>query len=203
MAHERATRTLKPGADRAGGVLAGSGCSTPTATSSRSPTGTSSTTSARQPGTLGTIFRKAQNRIQDPAKLKRLIVDLIDKENWSADRRRHQGRRLRGAAVKGRRGHQVRRRAVLHPPAADPGDGRLRPADAVATPSSTRPAAPAASCSRRTSTPHATPRTSTPTERDHLRDGFVHGVRARRRHRPPGRDEPAAARHRHAQRRVA
>ena len=33
---------------------------------------------------LGTIFRKAQNRIQDPAKLKRLIVDLIDKENWSA-----------------------------------------------------------------------------------------------------------------------
>ena len=27
---------------------------------------------------------KAQNKIQDPAKLKRLIVDLIDKENWSA-----------------------------------------------------------------------------------------------------------------------
>jgi type I restriction enzyme M protein len=39
---------------------------------------------ARQPGTLGVIFRKAQNRIQDPAKLKRLVVDLIDKENWSA-----------------------------------------------------------------------------------------------------------------------
>jgi type I restriction enzyme M protein len=39
---------------------------------------------AQQAGTLGTIFRKAQNRIQDPAKLKRLIVDLIDQENWSA-----------------------------------------------------------------------------------------------------------------------
>lgn len=39
---------------------------------------------AAQPGTLGTIFRKSQNRIQDPAKLKRLISDLIDKENWSA-----------------------------------------------------------------------------------------------------------------------
>ena len=39
---------------------------------------------AKQPGTLGTIFRKAQNRVQDPAKLKQLIVDLIDKENWSA-----------------------------------------------------------------------------------------------------------------------
>ena len=38
----------------------------------------------RQPGTLGTIFRKAQNRIQDPAKLKRLIHDLIDKEKWSS-----------------------------------------------------------------------------------------------------------------------
>ena len=38
----------------------------------------------RQKGTLGTIFRKAQNRIQDPAKLKRLIHDLIDKEQWSS-----------------------------------------------------------------------------------------------------------------------
>ncbi|OLT25119.1 DNA methyltransferase [Nocardiopsis sp. CNR-923] len=36
-----------------------------------------------QPGTLGLIFRKAQNKIQDPAKLKRLIQDYIDKENWS------------------------------------------------------------------------------------------------------------------------
>lgn len=38
---------------------------------------------AREPGLIGTIFRKAQNRIQDPAKLRRLIVDLIDKEQWS------------------------------------------------------------------------------------------------------------------------
>jgi type I restriction enzyme M protein len=34
-------------------------------------------------GVIGVIFRKAQNKIQDPAKLKRLIVDLIDKEDWS------------------------------------------------------------------------------------------------------------------------
>ena len=33
-------------------------------------------------GMLGVIFRKAQNRIQDPAKLRRLIVDLIDQERW-------------------------------------------------------------------------------------------------------------------------
>ena len=31
---------------------------------------------------LGVIFRKAQNRIQDPAKLRRLIVDLMDQEDW-------------------------------------------------------------------------------------------------------------------------
>jgi type I restriction enzyme M protein len=36
----------------------------------------------RHPGMLGVIFRKAQNRIQDPAKLRRLVVDLIDQEQW-------------------------------------------------------------------------------------------------------------------------
>jgi type I restriction enzyme M protein len=35
----------------------------------------------REPGMLGTIFRKAQNKIQDPAKLKRLI-SLMDSETW-------------------------------------------------------------------------------------------------------------------------
>ncbi len=38
----------------------------------------------KRPGMLGTIFRKAQNKIQDPAKLRRLIVDLIDKEEWTS-----------------------------------------------------------------------------------------------------------------------
>ncbi len=33
-------------------------------------------------GLLATIFRKAQNKIQDPAKLKR-VIDLIEGENWS------------------------------------------------------------------------------------------------------------------------
>ena len=36
----------------------------------------------RKPGMLGVVFRKAQNRIQDPAKLRRLVVDLIDRESW-------------------------------------------------------------------------------------------------------------------------
>lgn len=36
----------------------------------------------KQDGMLGTIFRKAQNKIQDPAKLERLIK-MIEKEKWS------------------------------------------------------------------------------------------------------------------------
>ncbi len=36
----------------------------------------------KQPGMLGVIYRKGQNRIQDPAKLQRLIKDLIDEESW-------------------------------------------------------------------------------------------------------------------------
>ncbi len=38
----------------------------------------------QQGGMLGLIFEKAQNRIQDPAKLRQLIVELIGKESWSA-----------------------------------------------------------------------------------------------------------------------
>ncbi|MFL5493022.1 MAG: N-6 DNA methylase [Gemmatimonadales bacterium] len=37
----------------------------------------------KMPGMLGLIFRKAQNKIQDPAKLKRLVSDLIDREQWT------------------------------------------------------------------------------------------------------------------------
>jgi type I restriction enzyme M protein len=36
-----------------------------------------------EPALLGLIFRKALNKIQDPAKLRRLIVELIDSETWS------------------------------------------------------------------------------------------------------------------------
>lgn len=36
----------------------------------------------RQHGLLGLVFRKAQSKIADPAKLRRLIADLIDREQW-------------------------------------------------------------------------------------------------------------------------
>ena len=35
-----------------------------------------------QPGILGVIFRKAQNRIQEPAMLTRLVRELINSESW-------------------------------------------------------------------------------------------------------------------------
>jgi type I restriction enzyme M protein len=35
-------------------------------------------------GMLGIIFHDAKNKIRDPAKLRLLVVDLINKENWSA-----------------------------------------------------------------------------------------------------------------------
>jgi len=37
---------------------------------------------SRKPGMLGEIFRKARQDIQNPATLKRLIVDLIEPEKW-------------------------------------------------------------------------------------------------------------------------
>lgn len=39
-------------------------------------------TLGKEKGMLGLIFRKAQNKVQDPAKLRRLIVDLIDPQQW-------------------------------------------------------------------------------------------------------------------------
>ena len=34
----------------------------------------------KEEGIIGVIFRKAQNKIQDPAKLRKLIIELINKE---------------------------------------------------------------------------------------------------------------------------
>jgi type I restriction enzyme M protein len=36
----------------------------------------------KEDGIIGIIFRKAQNKIQDPAKLRKLIVELINNETW-------------------------------------------------------------------------------------------------------------------------
>ena len=76
------------------------------------------------------------------------------------DGRRREGRRLRGPAGEERAGHQERRRPVLHAARADPGDGGLHRAPSRARRSATRPAAPAAFCSPRTTTSSTTTPTS-------------------------------------------
>lgn len=72
---------------------------------------------SKQGGIIGAIFLKAQNEIQDPAKLKRL-VGLIDGETWLAAGRR-EGQHLRGPARPQRRGREIRRRPILHAAPAD------------------------------------------------------------------------------------
>jgi type I restriction enzyme M protein len=130
---------------------------------------------AKQPGTLGTIFRKAQNRIQDPAKLKRLIVDLIDKENWSAS-----GTDIKGDAYE----------SLLAKGAEDikSGAGQYftpRPliqamVDCVRPTASDKVIDPAAGTGGFLLAAHEFAARNaedlTPDQRDHLRDGLVHGV---------------------------
>ena len=50
----------------------------------RSPLPRTSGGTGRQPGMLGEIFKKARPEIQNPATLKRLIVDLIEPQDWLA-----------------------------------------------------------------------------------------------------------------------
>ena len=130
---------------------------------------------SRRPGVLGTIFRKAQNRIQDPAKLKRLIVDLIDKENWSAT-----GTDIKGDAyeellskgaedIKSGAGQYFTPRSLIQ---AMVDCVQPTVADTV-----TDPAAGTGGfllAAHEYAARHA--ETLTPAQRNHLRDNFVHGV---------------------------
>lgn len=129
---------------------------------------------AREPGVIGTIFRKAQNRIQDPAKLKRLIVDLIDRENWSQSGTDIKGDAYeellsKGASDKGSgAGQYFTPRALIHAIV-----DVIRPtvADTVVDPA----------CGTAgfllVAHEHASQgaESMTPTERDKLRDGLVRG----------------------------
>jgi type I restriction enzyme M protein len=129
----------------------------------------------KQPGTLGVIFRKAQNRIQDPAKLKRLIVDLIDQQNWSAT-----GIDIKGDAyeellskgaedIKSGAGQYFTPRALIDAivDCVDP-----TPSDTVVDPACGTGGFLLAAHAHASSDAG----NLTPEERTHLRDRFVHGV---------------------------
>lgn len=56
---------------------------------------------ATKPGTLGVIFRKAQNKVQNPALLERLIKELIGAQNWSREHADVKGDAYEGLLAKG------------------------------------------------------------------------------------------------------
>jgi type I restriction enzyme M protein len=56
----------------------------------------------KKPGMLGEIFKKARPEIQNPATLRRLIVDLIDAESWSSMQADVKGEFTRGCSPRAR-----------------------------------------------------------------------------------------------------
>jgi type I restriction enzyme M protein len=79
-------------------------------------------------GMLGIIFRKAQNKIQDPAKLRQLIVELIGKETWTSMSSDVKGDAYEGLLEKKCRRHQERSGTVFHTARADQRAGGLHQA---------------------------------------------------------------------------
>jgi type I restriction enzyme M protein len=132
-------------------------------------------TLAKQPGTLGVIFRKAQNKIQDPAKLKRLIVDFIDKENWSATGVDIKGDAYEGLLAKGAEdiksgaGQYFTPRALI---SAMVDCVQPTVADTVVDPACGTGGFLLAAYEYAARDAE----NLTPDEKEHLRDGFVHGV---------------------------
>jgi type I restriction enzyme M protein len=55
---------------------------------------------SKQKGLLGQIFTKSQNKIQDPAKLAR-IIDMVDREKWSTLGKDEYGRDIKGTIYEG------------------------------------------------------------------------------------------------------
>ena len=151
----------------------------------------------REPGMLGVIFQKAQNKIQDPGQAHPPDQGPDRPRALARARRRRQGRCLRGAAREERAGHQGRRGAVLHAAPADRRDRRLRPAPTRRADLRSRRRHRPASCSRPTST-SARHAALDRDQKQHLRLKALHGKELVAGRRPPGRDEPDAARGRSA-----
>ena len=174
MAHERETRPLNPE------TIVPADCSWQRLLDSDGDEleGTYRTileTLAKQPGTLGVIFRKAQNKIQDPAKLKRLIVDFIDKENWSATGVDIKGDAYEGLLAKGAEdiksgaGQYFTPRVLI---SAMVDCVQPTVADTVVDPACGTGGFLLAAYEYAARDAE----NLTPDEKDHLREGFVHGV---------------------------
>jgi type I restriction enzyme M protein len=69
----------------------------------------------KKPGMLGEIFKKARPEIQNPATLKRLIVDLIDTESWSSMEADVKGDIYEGLPPRARPNRQKAPGSILRP----------------------------------------------------------------------------------------
>jgi type I restriction enzyme M protein len=78
----------------------------------------------KEKGMLGQIFTKSQNKIQDPAKLYKL-VDLIDHENWVMMGADVKGDIYEGLLEKNAEDTKSGRRSILYSTFADKGNGRM------------------------------------------------------------------------------
>jgi hypothetical protein len=105
----------------------------------------------RQPGTLGTIFRKAQNHIQDPAKLRRLVVSLINEETWTSVDADVKGDAYEAILQDGAADTKSGAGQYFTPRPLGAGDDRVPATRGRGRRSPTRLAAPEASCWQRTS----------------------------------------------------
>ena len=125
---------------------------------------------------LGEIFKKARPEIQNPATLRRLIVDLIEPEKWSSMEADVKGDIYEGLLAKSAAESPEGSGPILHAPRTHQGHRRLRAAHARRHAFAIRPAARAASCWPPTNTwSSTTARTSTPTRRSTCGRGSCKG----------------------------
>ena len=126
-------------------------------------------------GMLGQIFTKAQNKIQDPAKLYRLI-DMVDDTEWVTMDADIKGDIYEGLLERNAEDTKSGAGTVFHASRPHPRHGGMRAALSRAGSSPTRPAAPAGSFWRpTTSSPTRTTSTSTRQQKAFLKHEAFHG----------------------------
>ena len=147
---------------------------------------------SKQGGIIGAIFLKAQNEIQDPAKLKRL-VGLIDSETWLGLPVDVKGNIYEGLLARNAEDVKSGAGQYFTPRPADRGDGRSRRSKAASDGPRSRlrhRGLPA----RRLGAHEAAPEGARP-RRLFGAEEQVFRRRYRAGGRPPRRDEPLSARH--------
>ena len=148
----------------------------------------------KQPGMLGVIFRKAQNKIQDPAKLKRLVSDLIDHEQWMTLDADVKGDAYEGLLAKNAEDMKSGAGQYFTPrPLIQAIVDVMRP---TASNAGVRPGRRHRRLPARRLRPHEVGQPRPGREEVPARRRSA-GLGDRGRHRPAVRDEPAPARHRH------